>query len=106
MNELGRNTPLKLPPLSLSGCRRKILGRLSGEPTLQFHALKGLQALEDTVRELGAEHNFTRLVPDLSEGTDPDDAFSRVPYEKGFNFLYFLQSTVRLWISASAMVQG
>jgi hypothetical protein len=24
-------------------------------------------------------------VPDLGEGADPDDAFSRVPYEKGFN---------------------
>jgi hypothetical protein len=29
------------------------------------------------------EHNFTRLVPDLSAGEDPDDAFSRIPYEKG-----------------------
>lgn len=30
-------------------------------------------------------------VPDLSSGEDPDDAFSRVPYEKGFYFLYYLQ---------------
>jgi hypothetical protein len=30
-------------------------------------------------------------VPDLSGGEDPDDAFSRVPYEKGFYFLYYLQ---------------
>jgi hypothetical protein len=30
-------------------------------------------------------------VPDLSGGEDPDDAFSRVPYEKGFYFLYHLQ---------------
>jgi hypothetical protein len=58
------------------------------------------------VRELGAEHNFTRLVPDLSEGTDPDDAFSRVPYEKGFNFLYFLQSTVRAWVSSPILGLG
>ena len=30
----------------------------------------------------GEQHPFTRLVPDLSGGIDPDDAFSRVPYEK------------------------
>ena len=30
-------------------------------------------------------------VPDLSGGDDPDDAFSRIPYEKGFYFLYHLQ---------------
>jgi hypothetical protein len=27
----------------------------------------------------------------LSAGDDPDDAFSRVPYEKGFYLLYCLQ---------------
>ena len=25
-------------------------------------------------------------------GVDPDDAFSSVPYEKGFNFLFYLES--------------
>jgi leukotriene-A4 hydrolase len=25
-------------------------------------------------------------------GVDPDDAFSGIPYEKGMNFLYFLES--------------
>jgi leukotriene-A4 hydrolase len=33
-------------------------------------------------------------VPDLGGGGDPDDAFSRVPYEKGFYFLYYLQQLV------------
>ena len=40
---------------------------------------------------LGASHPHTRLVPDLSGGGDPDDAFGIVPYEKGFYFLYYLQ---------------
>jgi len=30
-------------------------------------------------------------IPKL-EGVDPDDAFSTVPYEKGFNFIYYLQT--------------
>lgn len=33
------------------------------------------------VKTIGADHPFTRLVPDLSNGGDPDDAFSRIPYE-------------------------
>lgn len=38
-------------------------------------------------------------IPDLSGGEDPDDAFSRVPYEKGFYFLYYLQ--VGGWLISS-----
>lgn len=41
----------------------------------------------------GDDHEFTKLVQNL-EGKDPDDAFSSVPYEKGFNFLYYLDRTV------------
>ena len=39
---------------------------------------------------LGADNPVTNLVPDLS-GIDPDDAFSTVPYEKGFNLLMYLE---------------
>lgn len=73
---------------------RKILGRMFGEPTLQFHAAQGFVELTETVTRIGKEHNFTRLVPDLSGGLDPDDAFSKIPYEKGFYFLYYLQGLV------------
>eukprot|EP00775_Hariotina_reticulata_P009872 gene9872-10030_t len=73
---------------------RKIVGRLKGEKALQFHAAQGAASLEEEVKRIGADHNFTRLVPDLSSGEDPDDAFSRIPYEKGFYFLYYLQDLV------------
>jgi leukotriene-A4 hydrolase len=62
-----------------------------GEAALQFYAAQGAASLADEVSRIGPQHNFTRLVPDLSAGDDPDDAFSRVPYEKGFYFLYYLQ---------------
>ena len=42
------------------------------------------------------DHNFTRLVPDLAGGVDPDDAFSKIPYEKGFALLYYLQVNCKL----------
>lgn len=73
---------------------RKILGHMYGEPTLQFHAAQGAGELAETVAHLGASHPFTCLVPDLSGGLDPDDAFSKIPYEKGFYFLYYLQEVV------------
>lgn len=73
---------------------RKILGRVFGEALLQFNAAGGLLALTEDVARIGPQHNYTALVPDLSGGGDPDDSFSRVPYEKGFYFLYHLQDLV------------
>jgi leukotriene-A4 hydrolase len=45
------------------------------------------------VEHFGHDHPFTKLVTDL-KGKDPDDAFSSIPYEKGFNFLYHLETLV------------
>mmetsp|Transcript_1513 Transcript_1513/g.2166 ORF Transcript_1513/g.2166 Transcript_1513/m.2166 type:complete len:641 (-) Transcript_1513:278-2200(-) len=74
---------------------RKILGRMFGEPMLQFHALSGLTDLGNEIKSFGEDpKGYTQLIPNLSDGGDPDDAFSTVPYEKGFNFLYYLQTTV------------
>ena len=37
---------------------------------------------------------YVRLVPDLSGGLDPDDAFSTVPYIKGMALFALLESLV------------
>ncbi|KAI8419932.1 hypothetical protein MSG28_008550 [Choristoneura fumiferana] len=59
-----------------------------------FHSLLGLQELSETVNEhLGATNPLSRLVVNL-EGVHPDDAFSRVPYEKGSLFLRYLEDLV------------
>eukprot|EP00798_Chlamydomonas_sp_ICE-L_P016616 gene16616-22859_t len=73
---------------------RKILGRLHGPATLQYHAANGAIFLAEDVKRFGEDHPYTRLVPDLSAGIDPDDVFSKVPYEKGFYFLYYLEQCV------------
>ncbi|MEW5318023.1 MAG: hypothetical protein WDW38_009277 [Sanguina aurantia] len=75
---------------------RKILERLAGggeagRKVFHLRAAQGVTAMEEEVRRLGPTHKYTALVPDLSDGGDPDDAFSRIPYEKGFYLLYFLQ---------------
>ena len=72
---------------------RKILGHVHGQHAEQFHCLRGLDGLRTAVEGFGPTHPYTQLVPDLRD-VDPDDSFSRVPYEKGFYFLYYLQSVV------------
>ncbi|RKP36275.1 peptidase family M1-domain-containing protein [Dimargaris cristalligena] len=70
---------------------RKILGRLHGEATRQFSAILGWKELETAVAYFGPKHPFTALLPDLTN-EDPDDAFSTIPYEKGFNLLFYLEN--------------
>ncbi|XP_059141199.1 leukotriene A-4 hydrolase-like [Physella acuta] len=72
---------------------RKILGRMHGELFRQLHAQEGWHTLQKTVAKLtsAGDERFTKLVPDLS-GVDPDDAFSSIPYEKGFALLYYLET--------------
>ncbi|KAI5293478.1 hypothetical protein KEM52_005496, partial [Ascosphaera acerosa] len=72
---------------------RRIMAAVHGEPYRHFSAIIGWKALMDSVERYGAEHEFTRLVTDL-KGKDPDDAFSTVPYEKGFVFLFHLENLV------------
>ncbi|OCF30838.1 leukotriene A-4 hydrolase/aminopeptidase [Kwoniella heveanensis BCC8398] len=37
---------------------------------------------------------FQKMVPEYKEHEDPDEAYSQVPYEKGANFLLYLERTV------------
>lgn len=73
---------------------RRIIAAIHGSDTWRsFSAIIGWKALTDSIEQFGAEHEFTKLIPDL-KGKDPDDAFSSIPYEKGFNFLYFIENLV------------
>ncbi|EED21775.1 leukotriene A4 hydrolase [Talaromyces stipitatus ATCC 10500] len=62
-----------------------------GEPHRHFSAIIGWDGLKESVEEFGKDNEFTKLVIDL-KGKDPDDAFSKVPYEKGFTFLFYLEN--------------
>ncbi|KAF7646003.1 hypothetical protein LDENG_00195120 [Lucifuga dentata] len=64
--------------------------RMNGEPFRQFKAMGGWKDLQDSINTFGANNPLTNLVPSLQE-VDPDDAFSSVPYEKGFALLYHLE---------------
>jgi len=71
----------------------KIVAALCGNPLMfDYKVHDSFRKLKDTVQTLtsGGEEPYTKLVPDL-RGVDPDDAFSSVPYEKGFALLYMLE---------------
>lgn len=72
---------------------RRLQAAVHGEPHRDFSAIIGWKALEDSVTQFGAAHEFTKMVIDL-KGKDPDDAFSSVPYEKGYTFLSHLEKQV------------
>ncbi|KAF2864388.1 leukotriene A-4 hydrol [Piedraia hortae CBS 480.64] len=61
-----------------------------GDQSRDFSAIIGWKALEDSIKQFGEDHNFTKLIPDMKE-QDPDESFSSIPYEKGFVFLYHLE---------------
>nr|CAG4718057.1 unnamed protein product [Naegleria fowleri] len=74
---------------------RRILARLNGEEYAKFHAQIGYASLTASInhyKEIN-QTQFTKMIPKL-DNIDPDDAFSSVPYEKGFNFLYYLADQI------------
>jgi leukotriene-A4 hydrolase len=72
---------------------RRIQAAVHGEPHRSFSAIIGWKALSESIDQFGKDHEFTKLVIDL-KGKDPDDAFSSIPYEKGFTFLYHLENLI------------
>jgi len=70
---------------------RKIASRLYGPKHLDFGAIGGHASLVDAVEAMPKE--FTSLVLPIKD-LDPDDAYSVIAYEKGFNFLLYLERKV------------
>ena len=79
---------------------RAILGRLYGQQTMQQHAANGYLSLQEAVHSLGEDHPFTCLVPDLSSGVDPDDAFSKIRELPHPRSLLQWQQSACMWLTA------
>lgn len=72
---------------------RRILESLAGKDMAELHAALGRNSLDEAVREFADRPELTRLHTSL-EGVDPDDAYSQVPYEKGYLFLRRLEEAL------------
>jgi leukotriene-A4 hydrolase len=69
---------------------RRIVEALHGEEAAALGWAIGEKALQAEFQRFGVDAAVTRLRNDLV-GTDPDDVFSSIPYEKGARFLVLLE---------------
>jgi len=59
-----------------------------------FQYVIGSTALSEALKNHVDRPKYQRLVIDFEPGEDPDDAYSSIPYEKGSNFLLYLEQTL------------
>lgn len=70
---------------------RRILEALEGPEMAALHAAIGHEKLQQAFAQNAHQPELTRLRTHLT-GVDPDEAFSAVPYEKGYLFLKTLEA--------------
>lgn len=69
---------------------RVLLEKLHSPADRGFSYLIGWKGLQDDLKLFESRPKYRRLVIEFEKGEDPDDAYSRVPYDKGANFLLYL----------------
>ena len=72
---------------------RKLDSALLGEDMENLEAIVGNNELIADIKLLGEDSEYTKLSADYG-GNDPDDGFSTVPYEKGYQFLIFIEKLI------------
>ncbi len=72
---------------------RRIVEALEGTEVSELDAALGRRDLDQAIARFANKPELTRLRTHLT-GIDPDEAFSQVPYEKGYLFLRALEETI------------
>jgi len=72
---------------------RKVSSILHGKDFAQTEALLGNASLWGDMSTYGLDNTYASIHPVL-KGDNPDNAFSEVPYEKGFQFLHYIESVI------------
>ncbi|MEZ4398793.1 MAG: M1 family metallopeptidase [Kofleriaceae bacterium] len=72
---------------------RRIVEALDGAEVASLHAALGRRELDASLARFADRPELTHLRTHLA-GVDPDDAYSLVPYEKGYFFLCALEAAV------------
>lgn len=72
---------------------RKVDSLLSGITAAKVSAKLENQTMYFNMLDFGMDSNYSSLTPQPN-GNHPDDSFSVIPYEKGFQFLTYLESLV------------
>jgi aminopeptidase N len=72
---------------------RRIIAANAGDDVCALQAAVGQRDLARAFRRFAAQPQLTHLRPRLA-GVDPDEAFSEIPYEKGYLFLRAIEEVV------------
>lgn len=72
---------------------RRIVEAVQGEDIAALNIGIGWKGLVDEMERFKDNVEFTKLLTN-QEGVDPDDVYSQVPYEKGFQFLWRIERQV------------
>ena len=72
---------------------RKIMEKSIDLDMAKLDAMLLYNTMIDDIMSFGESKSFSSLKPNLV-GRHADDSFSTIPYEKGFNFLYYLEGLV------------
>lgn len=72
---------------------RKLMEIVKGKEIATLEADVGYDEFLYAVKIQGETHKYTCLEPKFQD-EDPDDGFSVVPYEKGFNLLYYIEKLI------------
>ncbi len=72
---------------------RRIVESLEGTEMAALHAALARRELDEALARFASRPELTRLRTQLA-GVDPDDAYSLVPYEKGYFFLCAIEAAV------------
>ncbi len=73
--------------------QRKIISKTRDEDLAKLDMMIGYNGLISDIEKFGESKSFSAMVPNLL-GRHPDDAFCTIPYEKGFNFLYYIENII------------
>ena len=72
---------------------RKVMRKDEGDEYYKVASKVGNATMYFNMLEYGMDHSYSSMYPQTGRN-DPDDAFSRVPYEKGFQFATFLDELI------------
>ena len=73
--------------------QRKVISMWKEEDYAKMDSILGLFYIENYLDYFGEDSTYTTLRPDF-QGKNPDDFYSDIPYEKGYNFMYFIESLI------------
>ena len=73
--------------------QRKVIAKWQNDDYAKMDYLLGLSYIAKYLVVFGINSTLTSLRPNLT-GLLPDDTFSNIPYEKGSNFIYYLEGII------------